>query len=208
MARSANFEQSSLSSSLSTISKSLLSESTDDDQNVKEQANKFWRSFPDAMQIQQNGDLIVANSNRATFSAYSLPISNQQQNSPSLSPSNQPIQESKNYVARRWFSGEDESSWQLDELGRAVCSIQSFNELDTINVTNLARSGKQLGIETGDHLKYFSMNQQNIMFKNNQKWGNLFKPDICLSGKIASIKCKEFGKLIDNSFFPIFYRLF
>ena len=153
--------------------------------------NKLFKGLSADTIQGENGDLIVANSNTATLSAYSLPGTSVNRNlasSSSLQPKLYP-------PSRPWFDDETSYNWQLDELGRAVCSIQSFNELDSINVTSLSSRGKQLAERTGDQLNYYSMNQQNIIFKNNNaKWANLFKADTCLSGKIASIRCKEFGK--------------
>lgn len=178
----------SSSSSSSSAYTSLGRSATDSRREPHELASRtntklFKGLSADTIHQSENGDLIVANSNIAALSSYSLTSGNR---------NGQP-------QARPWF--EDESSFnsynfQLEELGRAVCSIQSFNELDSINVTSLARSRQ---MSTGDEeqagdphqLRYYSMNQPN---KNTSKWGNLFRPDACHSGKIASIRCKEFGK--------------
>lgn len=179
---------SSSSSSSSSAYTSLGRSATDARREPHELASRtntklFKGLSADTIHQSENGDLIVANSNIATLSSYSLSNSNR---------NGQP-------QARPWF--EDESSFnnynfQLEELGRAVCSIQSFNELDSINVTSLARSRQFSAADeesAGDphRLKYYSMNQPN---KSTSKWGNLFRPDACHSGKIASIRCKDFGK--------------
>ena len=177
----------SSSSSSSSAYTSVGRSATDSRREPHELASRtntklFKGLSADTIHQSENGDLIVANSNIATLSSYSLSGNGNRNGQPQPRP---------------WF--EDDSSFnnynfQLEELGRAVCSIQSFNELDSINVTSLARS-KQLSDDepAGDphRLKYYSMNQPN---KNTSKWGNLFRPDACHSGKIASIRCKEFGK--------------
>lgn len=164
--------------------------------------NKLFKGLSADTIQSENGDLIVANSNKVTLSTYSLPATTATTSS-TTSTTNQNTNQPKIYSSRPWFD-ETSYNWQLDELGRAVCSIQSFNELDSINVTNLSnmQTRSQSFVDggsslTGDQLNYFSMNQQNIIFRNSNsasKWSNLFKTDTCLSGKIASIRCKEFGK--------------
>lgn len=176
------FGSASTTSAYSSVGRSVFNED-----ELTRPNNKLFKDLSADTRQSENGDLIVANSNIATLSAYSVSTHNRVQSHSTSS------QQSKvtNYP-RPWFGDETSFNFQLEELGRTVCSIQSFNELDSINVTNLVRT-KQLRTDAGE-LKFYSMNPTNMLFKNSAKWGNLFKADTCISGKIASIRCKVFGK--------------
>lgn len=96
--------------------------------------------------------------------------------------------------ANRWTQDEHSYDWQLDELGRAVCSIQSYQELQQVRIEKLNSIATQ---------QFFTMEQPTGMLRTSTKWRNLFKYDACPSGKVAQITCKDFGEYFEIHDVPL-----
>ena len=85
----------------------------------------------------------------------------------------------------RLLQDEHSYDWQLEELGRAVCSIQSYQELQSVRIERLAPGPTVQA--------FFTMDQPAGLLKTSAKWSNLFKMNSCPSRKVAHISCKDFG---------------